>query len=156
MLLRIWPGPGMFIPDPNLDFLPIPNLGSRIHGSKRLWVPDPDPQLWMVAWWGAWLTSKSTAHNNLDGMSRCSWGRFRRPRPPPSSSSSWDASSTWTPTIRPTAWASPHHQPILRTPGKQHMLPLRNIPQFFPDPYWIRIQSSRWIRIRNPDPDLGG
>jgi hypothetical protein len=29
-----------------------------------------------------------------------------------------------------------------------------------PDPYWIRIQSGRWIRIRirirNPDPDPGG
>ena len=29
-----------------------------------------------------------------------------------------------------------------------------------PDPYWIRIQSDHWIRIRNlntdPDPDPGG
>jgi hypothetical protein len=27
-----------------------------------------------------------------------------------------------------------------------------------PDPYWIRIQSGQWIRIRirNPDPDPGG
>ncbi len=27
-----------------------------------------------------------------------------------------------------------------------------------PDPYWIRIQSGLWIRIRirNPDPDPGG
>ncbi len=27
-----------------------------------------------------------------------------------------------------------------------------------PDPYWIQIQSGQWIRIRirNPDPDLGG
>jgi hypothetical protein len=29
-----------------------------------------------------------------------------------------------------------------------------------PDPYWIRIQSAQWIRIRtrirNPDPDPGG
>jgi hypothetical protein len=27
-----------------------------------------------------------------------------------------------------------------------------------PDPNWIRIQSGQWIRIRirNPDPDLGG
>ncbi len=26
-----------------------------------------------------------------------------------------------------------------------------------PDPYWIRIQSGQWIRIRirNPDPDQG-
>jgi hypothetical protein len=27
-----------------------------------------------------------------------------------------------------------------------------------PDPYWTRIQSGQWIRIRirNPDPDPGG
>jgi hypothetical protein len=25
-----------------------------------------------------------------------------------------------------------------------------------PDPYWTRIQSGQWIRIRNPDPGPGG
>jgi hypothetical protein len=29
----------MFIPDPDLDFLPIPDPGSRIQGSKK--APDP-------------------------------------------------------------------------------------------------------------------
>jgi hypothetical protein len=30
---------GLFIPDPDLDFLPIPDTGYRIPGSKR--APDP-------------------------------------------------------------------------------------------------------------------
>ncbi len=25
-----------------------------------------------------------------------------------------------------------------------------------PDPYWIRIQSGQWVRIRIRNPDLGG
>jgi hypothetical protein len=32
---------GLFIPDPNPDFLPFPDLGSRV---KK--APDPDPQHW--------------------------------------------------------------------------------------------------------------
>jgi hypothetical protein len=39
--------PKMFIPDPDLDFFsPIPDSGSRIQGSKRHWIPDPDPLNW--------------------------------------------------------------------------------------------------------------
>ncbi len=34
----------MFIPDPDFDYLFIPDPGSR--GSKRLRIPDPDPQHW--------------------------------------------------------------------------------------------------------------
>jgi hypothetical protein len=40
----------LFIPDPDRDFLPIPDprglkgTGSRIQGSKSYRIPDPDPQ----------------------------------------------------------------------------------------------------------------
>jgi hypothetical protein len=34
---------GLFIPDPDPDFLP-----SRIQGSKRHRIPDPDPQHWIL------------------------------------------------------------------------------------------------------------
>jgi hypothetical protein len=34
-------GSGWFIPDPDPDFLPIPDPGSRVTGS---WIPDPEPQ----------------------------------------------------------------------------------------------------------------
>jgi hypothetical protein len=35
----------MFIPDPDLDFLPIP--GTQIQGTKRLLILYPDPQHWI-------------------------------------------------------------------------------------------------------------
>jgi hypothetical protein len=35
----------LFIPDPDADFLP-----SRIQGSKRLPIPDPDPQHCFYPW----------------------------------------------------------------------------------------------------------
>jgi hypothetical protein len=38
------PGCSSRIPDPDPDFLPIPDPGSRIQGSKRHRIPDPDPQ----------------------------------------------------------------------------------------------------------------
>ncbi len=41
-LSEIWSG--LFIPDPDPDFLPIPNPGSG--WSKRHRIPDPDPQHW--------------------------------------------------------------------------------------------------------------
>jgi hypothetical protein len=49
-LSEIWSG--LFIPDPDPDFLPIPDpgsrgqkgTGSRVQGSKRHRIPDPDPQ----------------------------------------------------------------------------------------------------------------
>ncbi len=34
----------MFIPDADIDILPIPDLGFRIQGSKKHRIPDPDPQ----------------------------------------------------------------------------------------------------------------
>ncbi len=44
-LTEIWYG--MFIPDPDLDFLPNQDLGFWIQGSKRHRIPDPDPQHWL-------------------------------------------------------------------------------------------------------------
>ncbi len=38
-LLEIWSG--LFIPDPDPDVWPIPDPGSRIQGSKRHRIPDP-------------------------------------------------------------------------------------------------------------------
>jgi hypothetical protein len=35
---------GIFIPDPDLDFLPIPDPRSRIQGSKKHRIPDSVPQ----------------------------------------------------------------------------------------------------------------
>jgi hypothetical protein len=35
------PGCSSRIPDPDHDFLPIPDPGFRIQGSKRHWIPDP-------------------------------------------------------------------------------------------------------------------
>ncbi len=32
------------IPDPDLDFLPIPDPGSRVKKISGSWIPDPDPQ----------------------------------------------------------------------------------------------------------------
>ncbi len=40
------PGCSSRTPDPDADFLPIPGPGSRIQGSKRHRIPDPDPQHW--------------------------------------------------------------------------------------------------------------
>ncbi len=40
------PGCSSRIPDPDSDFLPIPDPGSRIQGSKRHPILDPDPQHW--------------------------------------------------------------------------------------------------------------
>ncbi len=46
---------GMFIPDPDLDFLPILNPWSRIQGSKRPQIPDPQHRKTTVLiaylWW---------------------------------------------------------------------------------------------------------
>ncbi len=41
-LWKIWSG--LFIPDPDPDFLPIPDPKLRIQGSKRHRISDPDPQ----------------------------------------------------------------------------------------------------------------
>ncbi len=35
------------IPDPDTDFLPIPDPGYHIQGWKKHWIPDPDPQHWL-------------------------------------------------------------------------------------------------------------
>jgi hypothetical protein len=35
--------PEIQIPDPDPDFLPILDIGSRTQGSKRHRIPDPDP-----------------------------------------------------------------------------------------------------------------
>ncbi len=43
-LSEIWSG--MFIPDPDLDFLPIPDRGSR--GQKETGSRFPDPQHWVI------------------------------------------------------------------------------------------------------------
>ncbi len=45
-LLEIWSG--LFIPDPDLDFF----YPSRIQGSKRHRIPDPDPQHWKISFKG--------------------------------------------------------------------------------------------------------
>ncbi len=44
-LSEIWSG--MFIPDPDLDFLPIPDLGGQKDTESR--IPDPDPQHYSYA-----------------------------------------------------------------------------------------------------------
>ncbi len=42
------PGCSSRIPDPDADFLPIPDPRSRIQGSKRRRIPDP--QHWLIPW----------------------------------------------------------------------------------------------------------
>ncbi len=41
------PGCSSRIPDPDADFLPIPDPGSRGQKGTRSRIPDPDPQHWM-------------------------------------------------------------------------------------------------------------
>ncbi len=41
-------GLGSGTQDPGSGKKPIPNPGSRIHGSKRHRIPDPDPQHWFI------------------------------------------------------------------------------------------------------------
>ncbi len=38
-------------PDPDADFLPIPDPGSRGQKGTRSRIPDPDPQHWLLIFW---------------------------------------------------------------------------------------------------------
>ncbi len=54
---------GLFIPDPDPDLLPIPDPWSRIQGSKRRRIPDP--QYWhtvhrLKCWWKFLTNMKAT------------------------------------------------------------------------------------------------
>jgi hypothetical protein len=49
------PGCSSRIPDPDADFLSIPDPRSRIQRSKRHRIPDPDPQHWIL-----WIYEKDS------------------------------------------------------------------------------------------------
>ncbi len=84
-LLKIWSG--LFIPDPDPNFLPIPVPRSRIQGSERHRIPDPDPQ---HCWWlcifpqVSWMVEVRAVHYLLavaaPGSAWTTGGRSQLPR----------------------------------------------------------------------------
>ncbi len=73
----------MFIPDPDLDFLPIPDPASRGKKGTGSRIPDPDPQHWFLSgfYYSRWLellkTKITLGHTAVWSLDEYRDGRLR-------------------------------------------------------------------------------
>jgi hypothetical protein len=70
-LKKIWSG--LFIPDPGCGCRLFTHPRSRIQGSKRHRIPDPDPQHWVLIKLNRWEEFDFDVVKNKNKIAWCTW-----------------------------------------------------------------------------------